>query len=85
MELIVCGMDKRRRKEVEELSVKVMIIEQALTSSISQMCISSTVLCFATSLSTPPSPPPTTSTLRDGEEGGRGKGRRGKEEERKRI
>ena len=36
---------------------------QTLTSSISQLCISSTVLCLATSLNTPPSPPPTTSTL----------------------
>ena len=50
------------------------------TSSISQMCISSTVLCFVTSLSTPPSPPPTTSTLRDGEEGG-GEGEEGAREE----
>ena len=42
-----------------------VIIKQTVTSSISQLCISSTVLCFATSLSTPP----TTSTLRDGKEG----------------
>ena len=47
-----------------------VIIKQRVTTSIPQMCISSTVLCFATSLSAPPSPPPTTSTLRGGKEGG---------------
>ena len=38
-----------------------------------QLCISSTVLGFATSLSTPPSPSPTTSTLGGGDEGMREK------------
>ena len=80
------GVGERRRGTKGrrfKINRNLQVNRQTLTSSISQMCISSTVLCFATSLSTPPSPPPTTSTLREwrvrrGREEGEGKGGEGR-------
>ena len=84
---VFVGGGGERRRETKGRRFKInrnlQVNRQTLTSSISQMCISSTVLCFATSLSTPPSPPPTTSTLREwrvrrGREEGEGKGGEGR-------